>query len=310
MKFITFQKPSGEVAGGWIHDDYAIDMQEASNGKLPSKMLELIENYDEYKDLVDSLSKALPSTGVYQLDRVILKAPLERPTSVRDFYAFLDHVRTARGRRGLDVVPEWYEIPVFYFSNHLAIKGPNQEIEKPQATQRLDYELEVACIIGKEGKNIKVKDAHSYIFGFCILNDWSARDLQAQEVKVGLGPAKGKDFATSLGPWLVTKDELEQYRDGDNYNLEMTATVNGKLLSKGNFKDIYYSFNEMIERASKGVSLYPGDVIGSGTVGTGCLLELGQEVHRWLDSGDEVELNVTGLGALKNTIINEKAGEC
>lgn len=307
MKFITFQKPSGEIVGGWLHDNmYAIDMQETSKGRLPLQLLELIENYENYKDVVDSISTILPTEGVYPIETITLKAPLQRPTSVRDFYAFLDHVRTARGRRGLDVVPEWYEIPVFYFSNHLAIKGPEQEIEKPSATERLDYELEVACIIGKAGKNIKAKDAHDYIFGFCIMNDWSARDLQAQEVKVGLGPAKGKDFATSLGPWIVTKDELESFRDGENYHLEMTASVNNKLLSKGNFKDIYYTFGEMIERASLGVTLYPGDVIGSGTVGTGCLLELGQEVHRWLEPGDVVELQVTGLGILKNTIIHEK----
>lgn len=307
MKFITFQKPSGEIVGGWLHDNmYAIDMHETSKGRLPLQLLELIENYENYKDVVDSISTILPTEGVYPIETITLKAPLQRPSSVRDFYAFLDHVRTARGRRGLDVVPEWYEIPVFYFSNHLAIKGPEQEIEKPSATERLDYELEVACIIGKAGKNIKAKDAHDYIFGFCIMNDWSARDLQAQEVKVGLGPAKGKDFATSLGPWIVTKDELESFRDGENYHLEMTATVNNKLLSKGNFKDIYYSFGEMIERASLGVNLFPGDVIGSGTVGTGCLLELGQEVHRWLEPGDVVELQVTGLGTLKNTIIHEK----
>ncbi|KAA0550064.1 fumarylacetoacetate hydrolase family protein [Bacillus sp. BGMRC 2118] len=310
MKFITFQKPNGDVVSGWIHEQFAIDMNEATDGHLPTDLLKLIEDYEKYKSVVDSLSENLPSQGVYLLNSVNLQAPIPRPTSIRDFYAFLDHVRTARGRRGLDVVPEWYEVPVFYFSNHLAVKGPNQEIEKPHATKKLDYELEVACIIGKKGKNIKAKDAQSYIFGFCIMNDWSARDLQAQEVKVGLGPAKGKDFATTIGPWIVTKDELEPYRDGENYNLEMKANVNGRLLSKGNFKDIYYSFNEMIERASKGVSLYPGEIIGSGTVGTGCLLELGEEVHRWLESGDMVELTVTGLGSLKNTIINEEVGDC
>jgi fumarylacetoacetate (FAA) hydrolase len=266
--------------------------------------LEFIHNLPNLEQEVKRLSSTLPKKGVYHLGEVVLKAPLPRPTSVRDFYAFLEHVKTARGKRGLDVVPEWFEIPVFYFSNHLAIKGPDERIERPPNCKWLDYELEIACIIGKAGININTAEAEDYILGYCIMNDWSARDLQAQEMKVGLGPAKGKDFATSLGPFIVTKDELEQYREGDRYNLEMLAKVNGQTLSRGNFKDIYYSFNEMIERASSGVMLYPGDVIGSGTVGTGCILELGKEVHRWLEPGDVVELEITGLGSLKNEIID------
>jgi 2-keto-4-pentenoate hydratase/2-oxohepta-3-ene-1,7-dioic acid hydratase in catechol pathway len=148
-----------------------------------------------------------------------------------------------------------------------------------------------------------VRRAEDYIFGYTIFNDWSARDFQQKEMKVGLGPAKGKDFATSIGPVIVTKDELENYRVGKGFNLSMSAKVNGKLLSKGNAKDMYYSFGQMIERASAGVTLYPGDIIGSGTVGTGCLLELGQEVHRWLEPGDTVELEIEGIGQLRNLII-------
>ena len=165
--------------------------------------------------------------------------------------------------------------------------------------------MEIACVIGREGRNISREQAEEYIF-YCIMNDWSARDLQATEMKVGLGPAKGKDFATSLGAHLVTKEELDVYRNGDRYNLEMTAHVNGKLLSKGNFQDIYYTFAEMIERASEDVTLYPGDVIGSGTVGTGCILELGTE--EWLQDGDVVELSITGLGTLRNTIKRKGSG--
>jgi 2-keto-4-pentenoate hydratase/2-oxohepta-3-ene-1,7-dioic acid hydratase in catechol pathway len=304
MKFITFQKPTGDCVSGWIHNDqFAIDMNEASGGVLPCMMLEFIENHEQYQKLVIELSTTLPSRGIYPLEEVELKAPLERPTSLRDFYAFLEHVKTARFKRGLEVVPQWYEIPVFYFSNHLAIKGPEEDVQKPPGCNWLDYELEIACIIGKKGTNIKAADANEYIFGYCIMNDWSARDLQAQEMKVGLGPAKGKDFATSIGPYIVTKDEIESFQENDRFNLEMLARVNGKLLSRGNFKDIYYSFGEMIERASSGVMLYPGEVIGSGTVGTGCLLELGLDVHRWLKPGDIVELEVTGLGTLKNSII-------
>ncbi|MFZ3588803.1 fumarylacetoacetate hydrolase family protein [Bacillus sp. DJP31] len=304
MKLITFQKPTGQVVGGWLYNEqFAIDMHEASGGVLPNHLLEYIERKSQYQRIAERLSETVPSKGAYNLKEVTLKAPLQRPTSVRDFYAFLEHVETARAKRGLDVVPEWYKMPVFYFTNHLAIKGPNEGIQRPPNCEWLDYELEIACVIGKEGKNIPAAKADEYILGYCIMNDWSARDLQVQEMKVGLGPAKGKDFSTSIGPYIVTKDELEKYRVGDRYSLEMTAEVNGKLLSKGNFKDIYYTFGEMIERASAGVTLYPGEVIGSGTVGSGCLLELGQEVHRWLEPGDTVELEITGLGKLINKII-------
>jgi len=196
-----------------------------------------------------------------------------------------------------------HEMPIFYFSNPNAMKGPGEEVKRPAKCIRLDYELELACIIGKEGRNIKSDEAEEYIFGYTILNDWSARDIQMKEMKVLLGPAKGKDFATSIGPYLLTKNELEPYKSAGRFDLEMTAAVNGEVLSRGNFKDIYYTFGDMIERASEEVTLYPGDIIGSGTVGFGCIMELGTEVHRWLEPGDEVELKITGLGTLKNRII-------
>ncbi|MBO9131388.1 fumarylacetoacetate hydrolase family protein [Bacillus sp. 165] len=300
MKFVTFRNHDGEERAGWLENKKVIDMNIASDGLLPSSMLHFLENAEEYMGIIQNI--AIEGKGAYELEDVQLLAPLPNPPSIRDFYAFEQHVRTARGRRGLDVVPEWYEIPVFYFTNHRSVIGPNAMVQRPAKCEWLDYELEIACIIGKQGKNIRKEEADQYIFGYCILNDWSARDLQAKEMKVGLGPAKGKDFATSLGPFIVTKDELEQYRMNEHYNLTMTAKVNGKVLSEGNFKDIYYTFAQMIERASDGVTLYPGDVIGSGTVGTGCILELGTEVHRWLESGDTVELEITGLGALQNTI--------
>ncbi len=302
MKFITFKKDSGENRAGWIQGDVVVDMNEASDGLLPSDLLTLINHYEKFKDIVAMHSESDSKKGRYKKNEVTLLAPLPRPVSVRDFYAFEEHVKTARSRRGLEVIPEWYEMPVFYFTNHMAIRGPEEIIDKPSACEWLDYELEIACIIGKEGRNIMAQDADDYIFGYCIMNDWSARDLQAKEMKVGLGPAKGKDFATSLGPVIVTPDELESFKTNKGYNLEMTASVNGSLLSKGNFEQIHYTFAQMIERASADVTLYPGEVIGSGTVGTGCILELGPEVHRWLEPGDEVELTITGLGTLKNTI--------
>jgi len=236
-----------------------------------------------------------------------------QPRSFRDFYAFEQHVRQARARRGLDVPPEWYEIPVFYFSNHQAFIGHDWPLPAPRHGAWLDFELEVACVIGKEGRDIAAADADEYIAGYSILNDWSLRDLQMQEVKVGLGPAKGKDFATSLGPALITPDVLADRRSGKGYDLAMTARVNGRVVGQGNWRDIHYSFGEMLARASAGCTLHPGDVLGSGTVGNGCLLELGTAfpdgtpvgsgADGWLGPGDVVELEVERLGVLRNAIL-------
>jgi 2-keto-4-pentenoate hydratase/2-oxohepta-3-ene-1,7-dioic acid hydratase in catechol pathway len=306
MKYITFQTVNGKESAGWLQGNFAIDMAVVSEGELPDSLHEFLIDHEQYTPLVQSLPLFnREDEGVYPLTEVRLLAPLPRPVSIRDFYAFEQHVKTSRGRRGLDVVPEWYDFPVFYFANHLAVKGPDDFIAKPAGCEWLDYELEIACVIGKEGSNIQASEAEEYIFGYFILNDWSARDIQREEMKVGLGPAKGKDFATSIGPYLVSKDELTSRKIGDRYQLEMKASVNGKLLSKGDFQDIYFTFAQMIERASAEVTLYPGEVIGSGTVGTGCILELGTDIHPWLEQGDEVELMVERLGTLKNTITKE-----
>jgi fumarylacetoacetate (FAA) hydrolase len=239
----------------------------------------------------------------HDLDSVVLHSPVRHPPSVRDFYTFEAHVRGARSRRGLPVPPEWYEFPVFYFSNAGALLGHGEPVRKPSWTEALDYELEIACVIGKQAKDVRVEDWRSVVAGFTILNDWSARDVQRREMAVGLGPAKGKDFATSLGPSLVTLDELEPRRREDRYDLAMEARVNGRTLSKGNARDMHYTFGQVIARASQDVYLFPGDVIGSGTVGSGSLLELGPEVHRWLQPGDEVTLEIELLGALTNRIV-------
>jgi fumarylacetoacetate (FAA) hydrolase len=221
----------------------------------------------------------------YALEDVRLLAPVPRPPSVRDAYAFEEHIRNAARVTGRPGVPdEWYELPVFYFSNPAAIFGPDDEIPFPAGSEELDYELEVAAVIGAEG----------VIGGFTVMNDWSARDLQRNEMKVGLGPAKGKDFATSLGPVVVTPDELGDLR------LEMVARVNGEERSHGNLGDMYHSWEAIVERAAANTQLVPGDVIGSGTVGTGCILEHGD--GRWLQPGDVVELEVEGIGALRNVI--------
>jgi 2-keto-4-pentenoate hydratase/2-oxohepta-3-ene-1,7-dioic acid hydratase in catechol pathway len=310
MRFVTFEKSDGTVSSGvLLESDLVIDMHEATNGKLPGNMIDFLEQSEANLKLAKGLLQlSYGDKGAYPFNEVRLIAPLPNPKSFRDFYAFEQHVKSARENRGLKMIPEWYQIPVFYFSNHLAFKGPEDKISKPIECNWLDYELEIACIIGKQGRNITAEEAEDYIFGYCILNDWSARDLQRQEMKVGLGPAKGKDFATSIGPWIISKDEMEPLRLGKGYDISMKARINGILLSEGNMKDIYYSFGEMVERASAGVTLYPGEIIGSGTVGTGCILELGTEVHRWLQPGDEVEMEIDILGVLKNSIVTDEAG--
>ena len=237
------------------------------------------------------------------LDEVTFHSPVH-PTTLRDFYAFETHVRTANRNRGQDVPENWYKFPVFYFSNPNNNYGHEETIPYPAYTQALDYELEIAVVIGKAGKDIRPEDAADHIFGYTIFNDWSARDLQVQEMRVNFGPVKSKDFACSFGPVIVTQDELAD-RATDRagiYDLAMVARVNGEELSRGNFNDIYWTFGDMIARASQSVVLRPGDVIGSGTVGTGCLYELTKNQGPWLKHGDVVELEIERIGVLRNTV--------
>ena len=244
-----------------------------------------------------------PTGRAFDLDEIDILAPVPDPPSVRDFYAFEAHVKNVRKRRGLDMVPEWYELPAFYFSNPVATIGPEEVVKVPPLTEALDFELEVAAIIGEPCSNVAAADAWEYVAGLTIMNDWSARDVQRKEMAIGLGPAKGKDFATSMGPWLVTLDELEDTRRGDRHDLAMAARVNGRQMSEGNLADLYWTFPQMIEHASRGTRLVAGDVIGSGTVGSGCILELGPEnVGGWLAPGDVVELEVERLGILRNRV--------
>jgi fumarylacetoacetate (FAA) hydrolase len=237
------------------------------------------------------------------LDEVKFLAPL-KPTTLRDAYAFETHVKTANRNRGQEVPENWYKFPVFYFSNPNNNYGHGDEIPYPSYTQALDYELEIAVVIGKSGINIEPEDAPNFIFGYTIFNDWSARDLQVQEMKVNFGPVKAKDFACSFGPVIVTPEEIADKATGHPgvYDLSMVARVNGVELSRGNFSDIYWSFGDIIARASQSVMLYPGDVIGSGTVGTGCLYELTKNQGPWLKHGDVVELEIECIGVLRNTV--------
>lgn len=254
------------------------------------------------------------------LSDVKLLAPVPFPTSCRDGYAFRQHVAAARRNRKVDMIPEFDQYPIFYFTNHHSIQGPGDIYCMPDHFEKLDFELEAAIVICKHGRNIKAENADEYIGGLMIMNDMSARRLQMEEMLLNLGPAKGKDFSTVIGPWLVTLDELKdlevackENHTGKSWNLKMTCQVNGKQVSAGNLADMDWTFAEIIERASYGVDLYAGDVIGSGTVGTGCFLELNgtgklndpNYTEQWLQPGDVVEMEIDKLGKLSNTIVAE-----
>jgi 2-keto-4-pentenoate hydratase/2-oxohepta-3-ene-1,7-dioic acid hydratase in catechol pathway len=233
-----------------------------------------------------------------------LLPPIVRPSTFRDFYAFEQHVRTARSRRGLDMIGAWYELPVFYFSNPNSLVPDNASVMPPAGSQELDYELELGVVIGKRGRDIPIARAWEHVAGFIIVNDLSARDLQRAEIEVGLGPAKGKDFATAVGPMLVTRDEVSDRINGEKISLEMRARVNGRELSRGNSSTLHHSFPKMIAQASRDADLFPGDMIGSGTVGSGCILELGPEnTGGWLKPGDTIELEIEKLGALRTRVV-------
>ena len=277
-------------------------------------LVELIQ-IEDYKDQVASFISN-NNCLKHDINDITVLATIPKPTSFRDAYAFREHVATARKNRGAEMIDEFEQFPVFYFANHNVMFADGQEIElMPDHFHRLDYELEFAIVIGKGGKNILSKDADKHIAGFCILNDLSARELQMEEMKLNLGPAKGKDFANVLGPYLVTPDELESKSIdtpfGKKYDLKMKCSVNGELLSEGNVKDMNWTFAEIIERAAYGVELFPGDVIGSGTVGTGCLLELNgsgkvldsEYKEQWIKNGDKIEMQIEGLGKITNKIV-------
>jgi len=234
---------------------------------------------------------------------VELLAPVPAPPSIRDFMAFEEHVVTASAAIGLKVDPLWYEQPVFYFTNPAAVRGPHADVAIPPGSAALDYELEVAAVIGREGSDLSPAEAAGHIAGFMLFCDWSARDLQGQEMKLNLGPAKGKDSASSFGPWLLTADELDPLASGHGFDVPLAAAVNGAGYSRGNLADLYWSFAEMVCYAARGTRVLPGDVIGSGTVGTGCILELsrvhGAAAYPYLRPGDVVRLDGGPLGAIE-----------
>lgn len=329
MKLISIQTaPHTHRAGlqvGTRQIDLATGAQ-ALGRRLPSTMLEFLREGEaamEVARLVEcavqegKLGPEIDVTG----ERI---APIPNPPSCRDGYAFRQHVATARRNRGVEMIPEFDQYPIFYFTNHHSITGEGEVVVEIDHLQQLDFELECAIVIGTGGRNIRAENADAHIAGFCIMNDWSARLLQMEEMKLNLGPAKGKDFATSIGPWLVTPDELATHAIktpfGLSYNLKMTACHNGRQVSEGNLRDMNWTFAELIERASYGVELFPGDVIGSGTVGTGCYLELNGTAAleakaagtsftpTWIAAGDTFELEIDGLGRLTNRIVLSPGG--
>lgn len=310
MKLVTFHDPetnSGRL-GVILQDKGILDLNRA-DASIPSSMRTFLEAGEVVWDKARAV-EAAANAPTHAFDQTKLLAPLPNPPSVRDGYAFRQHVATSRRNRGLDMIPEFDEFPVFYFSNHVAVFGPGDVPVMERHLDRLDFELESAAVIGKPGRNLKASEADANIFGYMIFNDWSARALQMQEMKLNLGPAKGKDFASSFGPWLVTADELTPFRQesehGARYDLKMTAFLNDKQLSEDSMVNMNWTFTQILERASYGVMLQPGDIIGSGTCGTGCLLELnGSKVveNLWVKDGDRVRLEIQGLGSLDNRIV-------
>ena len=328
MKLVSYRSGKSDERLGIIINDAVYDLQATAkilSLDFPGTMNEFLSEFDQLKDIALRIQREIETdntTFVPVSSTVILLAPVPHPPSCRDAYAFRQHVATARKNRGAEMIPEFDQFPVFYFTNHQAVCGEGDLTLEQDHFEQLDFELECAIVIGRKGKNIRREEADSYIAGLTIMNDFSARKLQMEEMKLSLGPAKGKDFATAFGPWLVTTDELESVAIdtpfGRTYDLEMTAVHNGQEISRGNLKDMNWTFAEIIERASYGVELFPGDIIGSGTVGTGCYLELNGTRSReakaqgksyepvWLQPGDTIELAITELGSLKNTIHKAK----
>ena len=319
MRTVTYANEKGNDLGLLVDEKiYSLNAIASSMNNF----LQMGESaMEKAKNIEESIINGNSNLKGISLTEIKLLAPVPNPASCRDAYAFRQHVATARRNRGVDMIPEFDQFPIFYFTNHNAILGPTDEIVcMPDHMKKLDFELEAAIIIGKKGRNIKAKDADDYIAGYLIMNDMSARGLQMEEMKLNLGPAKGKDFCTIIGPYLVTKDELVDKKvetakghNGNTYSLKMKCWVNGELLSEGNMKDMNWTFAEIVERCAYGADILPGDVIGSGTVGTGCLLEL-NGTHKlenpdyepvWLKDGDIIEMEIKGLGKIKNKIVLE-----
>lgn len=321
MKLVTYSDQGKEKLAFLINNE--LYHTATANSELPATLMEMLQDWEHFSAIARKTEEEIKTGKLsiepsipYQAENVL--APLPRPISCRDGYAFRQHVAAARRNRKVDMIPEFDQYPIFYFTNHLAIQGPGAIHCMPDHFNKLDFELEVAIVTAKKGRNFTAAQADDYIAGFMIMNDMSARTLQMEEMLLNLGPAKGKDFSTVIGPMLVTPDELEAYKisakpnhTGNNYNLKMTCKVNGIQVSEGNVGDMDWTFAEILERCAYGVDIHPGEVIGSGTVGTGCFLELNGTgllnnpsfTPQWLQPGDIVEMEIEGLGKLTNTIV-------
>jgi fumarylacetoacetate (FAA) hydrolase len=321
MKLVTYNNQGRQqlalLADGQLYHTNGLD------AALPDNMKDMLSDWDRFSDLARKAEAGI-SSGNRNPDAAYaaasLMAPVPFPSSCRDGYAFRQHVAAARRNRKVEMSAEFDQYPIFYFTNHNAIQGPGEILCMPDHFQKLDFELEAAIVLGRKGRNVKAADADAFIAGYMIMNDMSARTLQMEEMLLNLGPAKGKDFSTVIGPVMVTPDELEPYKipakpghTGNNYNLKMTCSVNGIQVSEGNMGDMDWTFAEIVERCAYGADILPGDVIGSGTVGTGCFLELNgtgllQDPAykvQWLQPGDVVTMQIDGLGILTNTIVAE-----
>ena len=324
MKLVTFK--TNDLAQTGILVNNQIFPLHTINPNIAMNMRDMLNDWDNQSALAKAVEAEIiagqhAALGI-PCSNDILLAPVPQPTSCRDGYAFRQHVAAARRNRGVPMIPEFDQYPIFYFTNHNAIQGPGEIPCMPDHFHKLDFELEAAIVIGKRGRNVKAEDADQYIAGYMIMNDMSARRLQMEEMLLNLGPAKGKDFSTVIGPWLVTPDELEPYKIqakpghvGNSYNLAMKCWVNGIQVSEGSVGDMDWTFAEIVERCAYGADIFPGDVIGSGTVGTGCFLELNvtgklnnpNYPEQWLQPGDVVNMEIDGLGHLSNTIVQENS---
>jgi 2-keto-4-pentenoate hydratase/2-oxohepta-3-ene-1,7-dioic acid hydratase in catechol pathway len=282
VKLVTYH--DGKVARpGALTDDGVVDLS-----GVAASVDDLISAGPIALDRARDLADRGPRAPLEQL-----LAPLQ-PASLRDFLAFEDHAKGGAARRGEELNPAWYRMPVYYKGNHRSIVGPGADVAWPPFTEKLDFELELACVIGDRGRDLDEASARDAIFGYTIMNDWSARDLQREEMAMRLGPAKSKDFATSLGPCIVTADEIDP-REG----LAMTARVNGETWCTASTGAMHWTFPKMIAYVSRGEDVHPGDVYGSGTPFGGC----GLDQDRWLAPGDVVELGIEGIGVLRNRVV-------
>jgi fumarylacetoacetate (FAA) hydrolase len=324
MKLVSYYREEQDQLG-MVVDDHVYDLDEL-HPELPGNMNMLLNYWEQLMPLMQTTEAALKEGRISKgrgtpLSDVQLLSPVPFPTSCRDAYAFRQHVAAARRNRKVEMIAEFDQFPVFYFTNHHSVRGAGPVRCMPDHLEKLDFELECAILICKHGRNIRAEEADEYIGGLMIMNDFSARKLQMEEMLLSLGPAKGKDFATTVGPYLVTLEELQSFETdpkpnhvGKSWNLRMKCFVNGQQVSDGNLGDMDWTFAEIIERASYGVDLFAGDIIGSGTVGTGCFLELNgtgklndpSYVEQWLQDGDLVELEIEQLGKLGNTIVLEE----